>query len=110
MELVHVARFKLVGSPFWHGDPGFWEEGNLSLNILNIYGPYNNIVAFWEALQTSPLLRSENVVIGGDLHFTLGAHEIWGPRARVDLLANFFSNLLQNIKMADLDPQNLKTT
>ena len=77
---------------------------------MNIYRPYNNIVAFLEALQTSPLLRSENVVIGGDLKFTLGAHEIWGPTMMVDPSAKFFSNLLQNIKTVDLDPQNINPT
>ena len=50
------------------------------------------------------------MVIGGDLNFTLGAHQISGPKARVDPLANFFINLLQNIKMVDLAPQNLKPT
>ena len=65
-------------------------------------------MAFWESLQASQILRSENVVIGGDLNFTLGAHEISRPRARVDPLANFFSNLLHKIKMVDLSPQKLK--
>ena len=98
------------GAPFGMGIQVFWVKANLSLNILNIYGPCNNTVAFWEALQTSPLLRSENVVIGGDVNFTLGDHEISGPRERVDPLAKFFINLLQNIKMVDLDPQKIKQT
>ena len=50
------------------------------------------------------------MVIGGDINVTLGAHEIWGPKSRVDPLTIFFSNLLQNIKMVDLDPQKLKPT
>ena len=94
------------GALFGMGIQISWEEENLSLKILNIYGPYNNRVTFWEALQSSHILRCENMVINGDLNFTLGAHEIWEPKARVDPLSSFFSNILQSIKMVDLDPQS----
>ena len=47
------------------------------------------------------------MIIGGDLDFTLGAHEIWGPKVRTYPLALFFNNLLQNLKLIDLDPQKL---
>ena len=48
------------------------------------------------------------MIIGGDLDFTLGAHEIWGPKVRTYPLAIFFNNLLQNLKLIDLDPQKSK--
>ena len=38
----------------------------------------------------------------------MGDHEIWGPKARLDPLASYFSNL--HLKLIDLDPQNLKPT
>ena len=82
------------GALFGMGIQISWAEENLSLNILNIYGPYNNRVAFWEAFQSSHILRCENMAINGDLNFTLGAHEIWEPKARVDPLSSFFSNIL----------------
>ena len=105
---LHCTNF--WGAPFGMGIHIFWAKENLTLNILNIYGLYNSRVTFWDSLQTSHLLRCENLVIGGNMNFTLGVHELWGPRARVDPLASFFSNLLQNIKMVDLDPQKLKPT
>ena len=55
-------------------------------------------------------MRKENLIIGGDLNFTLGAHEIWGSRARLDTLALFFINHLHNLKLVDLDPHKLKPT
>ena len=55
------------GDPFGLGINFCWAEANLTLNIRNIYGPYNNRVSFWEALRSSHLLRCENLVIGGDL-------------------------------------------
>ena len=50
------------------------------------------------------------MIIGGDLNFTLGAHEIWGPKARIDPSAPYFSNLLMDSKLIDLDPQLLNPT
>ena len=37
------------------------------------------------------------MIIGGDLNFSVGATESWGPRARVDSLSDFsISNLMGN--------------
>ena len=88
----------------------FWEEGNLHLNLINIYGPYNNKVAFRESVQASQFLKRDNVVIVGDLNFTLGGHEIRGPNARTDSLDTFFKNLLENLKLVNMEPQNLNPT
>ena len=96
------------GAPSRLGIEISWAEEKLTLNILNIYGPYNNRVEFWETLKNSIIIQKENLIIGGDLNFTLGVHEIWDIRKRKDPLASFFSNLLHNLKMVDLDPQNLK--
>ena len=54
--------------------------------------------------------KERNSVIGGDLNFTMGGHEIWGPKVRRDPLASYFDNLLLDIKLIDLDPQILKPT
>ena len=77
------------------------------MNIVNIYGCYNNRVEFWDAFKNFVISKKENLIIGGDLNFTLGAHEIWGPKARTYPLAPFFINLLQNLKLIDLDPIKL---
>ena len=45
----------------------------------------------------------------GDLNFTIATHEIWVPNAIVDPLEDFFQNLLQSLKLVDLDPQKLKS-
>ena len=50
------------------------------------------------------------MIIGGDLNFTLGEHEIWGPKARVDPLAPSFTNISMDSKLIDLDHQVLKPT
>ena len=50
------------------------------------------------------------MIIGGDLNFTIVTHEIWVPNVRVDPLVDFFQNLLQSLKLVDLDPQNPKSS
>ena len=64
------------GASFGMGLEIFWAKANLHLNVINIFGPFNNRVAFWESVQASQFLKGDNVVIGGDLNFTLGVHEI----------------------------------
>ena len=38
------------GASFGMGMELFWEEENLHLNLINIYGLYNGQVAFWESV------------------------------------------------------------
>ena len=94
MEPLHFALCKLMGGGFGMGMDLFWAEANLHLNLISIYGPYSDRVTLWESVQASQFLKREKVVIGGDLNFTLGVHEIWGTNARTYSLASFFKNLL----------------
>ena len=45
-----------------------------------------------------------NLVVGGDLNFSLGQTEIWGVKARVDVLTDFFINLLEGLGLIDITP------
>jgi hypothetical protein len=45
-----------------------------------------------------------------DLNFTLSAREIWGEQARLDPLADYFSNLLQSTGLIDLHPSVMTPT
>ena len=36
---------------------------------MNIYGPYNNRVEFWDYFKNFDISRKENLIIGGDLNF-----------------------------------------
>lgn len=40
--------------------------------ILNIYGPYQNRVLFWDNLLNKSFMKGSSVIIGGDLNFSLG--------------------------------------
>ena len=98
------------GSTLGLGTQICWAEANLTLTILNIYGMYSNRVDFWDSFKNSRMSKEENLIIGGDLNFTLGANESWGPKERMNPLAPYFSNLLMELELIDLDTQNLKPT
>ena len=51
-----------------------------------------------------------NVVIGGDLNFILGMAKIWGPKATLDPLSNFFSQHLAQKGIFYLEPTKLNST
>ena len=74
-----------------------------SFIVLNIYGPYLNKVTFWEDLFSNPLTHNESVIIGGDLNFSFGQADIWGPHARADLLSDFFTQKLVERDWLDIE-------
>ena len=50
------------------------------------------------------LLSLPNLVLAGDLNLTLNASEIWGPRAHLDPLGSFFTNLFSEHHLVDVAP------
>jgi len=81
-----------------------------TIKVINVYGPYHNRVPFWDELTGNPLLSGDSLVIGGDLNFSLGQNEVWGPHAHVDSLAGYFVQKLAAKGWLDIDPIKLKPT
>ena len=50
------------------------------------------------------------MIFGGDLNFSLGCSEIWGVKARVDCLSDFFSKKLETYGLVDIVPHVLTPT
>lgn len=74
------------------------------ITLVNIYGPCLDGVTFWNNLLSKYFMHGPNLVVGGDLIFSLGMSKTWGPQARVDHLAYFF---LKNIREGNLIDSNL---
>ena len=60
-------------------------ELQLDLCFINIYGPYTEREVFLNNLSGMNCFSYPNLVVGGDLNFSLGHSEIWGAKARVDV-------------------------
>ena len=54
---------------------------SLELSILNCYSPYLNHDSFWNVVAFGGLLTLPNLIMAGELNFTINASEIWGSRA-----------------------------
>jgi hypothetical protein len=50
------------------------------------------------------------VLLGGDLNFTTSFKEVWGDHARVDPLQTYFSKLIQEEGLVDVEPLKLLPT
>ena len=79
-------------------------------SIINCYGPYANITVFWDCAIDGGIFNYPNLILAGDLKFTLSDLEVWGDRARLDHQVLYFAQLLDTMNMVDLDPTTLGPT
>lgn len=85
-------------------------EFAFSFTIINVYGPCQGRPPFWNRLLESSLVKNKLVVMGGDLNFSLGRAETWGPNAREDPQSEFFMNLLASNNLIEANLIKLKPT
>jgi hypothetical protein len=55
-----------------------------SFRIINLYGAYANIIPFYTDLNNSGFISAQNIIIRGDLNFTLSLEEVWVENPRYD--------------------------
>ena len=77
---------------------------SLPFSILNVYGPYLHRDTFWNVVASGGLLSTPNLILAGDLNFTLSASEIWGAKAIVDPLGPTLSTLFSAHHLVDIAP------
>lgn len=81
---------------------------DIPLLILNIYGPCQERVSFWNNLLAKAVTKNQNLVIGGDLNFSIGIAEAWGPLAKEDPLSDFFLNAFSSHNLIKANMIKLK--
>ena len=69
------------------------------LTLINVYGPCSNRMEFWKSLLFYTLIDHPQVIMGGDLNFSLGISESWGTHAILDPLVDF---IITSLEQADL--------
>ena len=78
--------------------------------FVNLYGPYVDRERFWNNIFTLDGLMCDKMIFGGDLNFSLGLSEIWGVKARMDNLTDFFTRLMDVHGLVDINPSVLLPT
>ena len=76
-------------------------------SIVNCYGPYANRTSFWDSVVSRGLFNYPNLILAGDLNFTISDLEIWDNRACMDHLSLYFAQLLESMHMVDLAPTKI---
>ena len=85
-------------------------ELNLDICVVNIYGPFIDRERYWRNIFDLLCHKGEKLILGGDLNFSLGFSEIWGNRARLDPLSDFFTKYLENYDLVDVVPSVMLPT
>lgn len=83
---------------------------DIPLLIVNKYGPCQERVSFWINLLAKAVMKNQNLVIGGDLNFSIGIVEAWGPTVREDRLSEFFLNAFSSHNMIEANMIKLNPT
>jgi hypothetical protein len=88
---------------------GIFLKGSSRINkhdfcILNVYGSFTARQDFWDRLALRGILDFKNLILAGDLNFTIGVNEVWGASSHLDKMANFFKDLLLTHHLIDLAP------
>jgi hypothetical protein len=61
-------------------------------------------------LEDSGFLKDEGLIIGGDLNIILSFGEVWGARARLDPLFDYFSFVFDLAGVVDIAPNSISPT
>lgn len=83
----------------------FSTELGKDLRVINFYGPCQGREVFWNQLPNLSITSTNNLIIGGDLSFSIGFCESWGSLAQIDLLSDTMENLLDQAYLTDI-PMN----
>jgi len=68
----------------------FSKELGRVMTVINIYEPYINRLPLWDNLHKKYFIKDKMVILRGDLNLSLGAAEIWGPKAIPNPMVDFF--------------------
>jgi hypothetical protein len=77
-------------------------ELNLSITLLNVYGPCLDRKSFWEKVAARGLMDRRNLILAGDLNLTCDVGEMWGDYAHVDPLSDFFKDFFNGFRLVDI--------
>lgn len=76
-----------------------------TLRIINVYGPCQRREDLWQHFLGTNLTFVDQLIIEGDLNFSIGYGESWGSLAQIDPSSNFFRDILELHHLADI-PMN----
>jgi len=84
---------------------------NLALtSISSMFMGHVIIEVISRSIYCSDLLQVDNLIMGGDLNFSVGYSESWGHHAQIESLSTFFENILENHSLIDISSVRIQLT
>ena len=80
------------------------------IRILNIYAPCKERKDFWDIIDASGVLSLQNLVVAGDLNFTMFSSKNWGMANSLDPLDGYSQSLFSKYNLVDIKPSKLLPT
>ena len=77
---------------------------NITVHVLNIYGPYYKKLSLWDRVKSSGILSLHHLIRAGDINFTWFADEVWGSGRNMDPLLDYLSSLFDEAHILDIVP------
>ena len=76
---------------------GFFKEFYFLVSCINCYGAYCNREVHWNIVEVSGFLNYPNIIMVGDINFTLLEAEVWGYSVRSDRTGFFSLNFFYDM-------------
>jgi hypothetical protein len=74
------------------------------LNVVNVYGPCQKRGPYRDKIFSKSVLKDQQVILGGDLKFSLVFSEVWATHVKEDPLTSFFSQKMVECNVLDIEP------
>lgn len=80
----------------------FSSELGMDLRVINVYGPFQGREAFWNQLLNLSITSANDIILGGDLNFSISFSESWGSSAQSDPISDTIETLLDHAHLLDI--------
>jgi len=101
---------QLGGGAGFIGMDIYSSELGMEFRIINVYAPCLNRDEFWNHLLNLSLANSDNLILAGDLNFSIGHAESWGCNAQLDPLLDTMEQLLEHHQLIYIPMNNIQPT
>jgi hypothetical protein len=81
-----------------------------TLTILKVYGNYDMNHNYWDRLFNESVIRDNNLIIGGDMNFTVRRSEIWGGMARPKIFHDYFIYHIRSAELINVERKKINPT
>jgi hypothetical protein len=104
-KLITLLNYVVIDLSIW--TKFIFKNLGQTFSVINCHGPYENTQFFWDSFFYLQCVKEEEVIIGGELNFTVSRVEVWGFNARLDKVVAYFKHKIEELGYIDVEPLKL---